>query len=134
MGTSQRAAALTSSPPDLLPFKCDGAANERTRKFLLGVIQICLNYIERENDRAQKVIDFYQPDEIIKMFDFSIPDTPTELDQLVEDCRRTLAYQVKTGECWLRKIRAASEREFVRTRAEVGRAPDPIRARLVLRR
>lgn len=83
---------------DLLPFKCDPAANEQTRKFLLGVIKICLDYIERENDRSEKVIDFYQPDEIIKLFDFSIPDSPTDLDRLVEDCKRTLAYQVKTGE------------------------------------
>lgn len=81
----------------MLPFKCDPEANEQTKKFLLGVIKICLDYIERENNRDEKVIDFYQPDEIMKMFDFSIPDSPIELDRLVEDCRRTLAFQVKTG-------------------------------------
>lgn len=81
----------------MLPFKCDSAANERTRKFLSGVIKICLDYIEKENDRNEKVIDFYQPDEIMRMFDFSIPDSPVDLDRLVEDCRQTLAYQVKTG-------------------------------------
>ena len=84
-------------PADLLPFKCDEAANEQTKKFLLGVIKICLDYIERENDRKEKVIDFYQPEEIMRMFDFSIPDSPLELDKLVEDCRRTLSLQVKTG-------------------------------------
>lgn len=88
-----------SPPPilDLLPFKCDSEANERTRKFLLGVINICLDYVERENDRKEKVIDFYQPEEIMRMFDFSIPDSPSELDRLVEDCRQTLFYQVRTG-------------------------------------
>lgn len=83
-----------------MPFKCDSAANERTRKFLNGVIRICIDYIERENKRDEKVIEFYQPQQILKMFDFSIPDTPTELDRLVEDCRQTLALQVRTGK-WL---------------------------------
>lgn len=82
----------------MLPFKFDENANEQTKKFLLGVIKICLDYIERENNRNEKVIDFYQPEEIMKMFDFSIPDSPIELDRLVEDCRRTLSFQVKTGE------------------------------------
>jgi len=84
-------------PPDLLPFRGDSEGNEQTRKFLLGVIQICLDYIEREFDRSERVIEFRQPDEIIRMFDFSIPDSPSDLDQLVEDCRRTLAQQVRTG-------------------------------------
>lgn len=82
---------------DLFPFKSDSGANEKTRKFLLGVIKICLDYIERENDRNEKVINFYQPEEIMKIFDFSIPENPTDLDRLVEDCKTTLAYQVKTG-------------------------------------
>lgn len=82
---------------DLLPFEVGQTANEQTRKFLLGVIKICLDYIERENDRNEKVIDFYQPEEMMKMFDFSIPESPLELDRLVEDCKRTLGYQVKTG-------------------------------------
>lgn len=82
---------------DLLPFKSDALASEQTRKFLLGVIKICLDYVERQNSRAEKVVEFYQPDEIMKMFDFSIPDTPLELDKLVEDCRKTLSLQVKTG-------------------------------------
>lgn len=82
---------------DLFPFKTDQEANDRTRKFLLGVVNICLDYVERENDREERVIDFYQPDQIMRMFDFSIPDSPSELDRLVEDCRQTLAYQVRTG-------------------------------------
>lgn len=82
----------------MLPFKSDQGASEQTRKFLQGVISICLDYIERENKRSEKVIEFYQPEEIMRMFDFSIPDSPSELDQLVEDCRQTLAYQVRTGE------------------------------------
>lgn len=86
-----------NSIADLLPFKTDQETNERTRKFLNGVINICLDYIERENKRSEKVIEFYQPEEMMRMFDFSIPDSPTELDRLVEDCRQTLAYQVRTG-------------------------------------
>lgn len=63
------------------------------------MIKICLDYIERENDRQEKVIDFYQPAEMLRMFDFSIPDDPVELDRLVEDCQQALRYQVKTGKC-----------------------------------
>lgn len=98
---------------DLLPFKCDEAANERTRKFLESVVKICTDYIERENDRSEKVINFYQPDEIMKMFDFSIPDCPTDLERLIEDCKRTLALQVHTG-----KYDADSSR-FVRGPSEL---------------
>lgn len=90
---------------DLLPFKSDSAANEQTRKFLLGVIKICLDYIEQQNNRSEKVVEFYQPDEIMKMFDFSIPDSPLELDKLVDDCRKTLSYQVKTGKFLTREVR-----------------------------
>lgn len=61
------------------------------------MIKICLDYIDRENDRREKVIDFHQPAEMMQMFDFSIPNDPRELDRLVEDCRQTLLYQVKTG-------------------------------------
>lgn len=97
----------------MLPFKCDQAANEKTRKFLNGVISVCLDFVERENDRREKVIDFHQPDEVMRMFDFSIPDSPAELDSLVEDCRRTLALQVKTGECACASCSLPSGRPFV---------------------
>lgn len=83
---------------DILPFKFDDEANEKTREFLQKIIEICLDYIKKENDRNEKVIHFYQPDEMIRMFDFSIQNEPIDLDRLVEDCRQTLAYQVKTGE------------------------------------
>ena len=94
--TSKQANKQTNCA-DLLPFKCDSAASEQTRKFLQGVVGICLDYVERENRREEKVIDFYQPEQILRMFDFSIPDSPVELERLVEDCRQTLAYQVRTG-------------------------------------
>lgn len=62
------------------------------------MIKICLDYIEQQNDRGEKVLNFYQPAEILKMFDFSIPDDPIELDRLVEDCSQALSFQVKIGE------------------------------------
>lgn len=83
---------------ELLPFNLEPEAGEKTRHFLERVIKICLNYIERENDRSQKVIDFQQPEQIMRMFDFSIPLDPLSLDQLVADCEATLLHQVKTGE------------------------------------
>lgn len=89
---------MLAGASDLLPFNGDlSEGSRRTRDFLSRVIRICLDYIERENDRAQKVIHFHQPEEMLKMFDFAIPREPVPLDQLVDDCYKTLEHQVKTG-------------------------------------
>lgn len=82
---------------DLLPHKSDAEARASTRHFLTSVVQICLDFIERENDRSEKVIDFYQPREMMAKFDFELPEVATKLDKLIEDCAHTLKYQVNTG-------------------------------------
>lgn len=82
---------------DLLPFKSDEDARAETRNFLSAVIKVCLDYIETENDRAEKVIDFYQPSEMLQKFDFELPDVAKKLDSLIADCIDTLKFQVRTG-------------------------------------
>ncbi len=69
-----------------------------TREFLLKVIEICLEFIKESNDRSTKVLDFHQPNELKKLFDFEIPDGPLNIAQIINDCKEALRYQVKTGE------------------------------------
>jgi len=68
-----------------------------TREFLLKVIEICLEFIKESNDRSTKVLDFHQPNELKKLFDFEIPDGPLNIEQIINDCKEALRYQVKTG-------------------------------------
>ena len=81
---------------DLLPINEHGYP--QTKEFLLSVIEICLDFIKKSNDRTTKVLDFHQPSEMKELFDFSIPDDPLDVKQLIFDCAQTLEYQVKTGE------------------------------------
>ena len=80
---------------DILPVK-EGSEVE-TEAFLKHVIQICLEFIKDSNDRRNKVLDFKQPDEMLKVYDFTIPDEPQNIDQLLKDCSDCLKNQVKTG-------------------------------------
>ncbi|XP_054162481.1 glutamate decarboxylase-like [Oppia nitens] len=80
---------------DLFPINENG--NKPTKEFLLKVIEICLDFIQKSNDRSTKVIDFHTPEELQKLFDFSIPDEPLNIGQILNDCRDALKYQVKTA-------------------------------------
>ncbi|RWS23639.1 glutamate decarboxylase-like protein [Leptotrombidium deliense] len=79
---------------DLLPLKDSGY--QVTREFLLSVVEILIDFIKKSNDRSTKVVDFHQPDQLMQVFDFSIPEDPQNLDQLLVDCKDALKYQVKT--------------------------------------
>ena len=71
--------------------------DENTREFLRHIIEILLDFITDTNNRDSKVVDFYHPDKLKEKLDLEIPEKPLSLDQLLEDCRDTLKYQVKTG-------------------------------------
>ena len=58
---------------------------------------ILLDFIDKSNDRNEKVLDFHHPAQLLDVIDLSIPDEPQNLDQLLTDCKDTLKYQVKTG-------------------------------------
>jgi glutamate decarboxylase len=80
----------------LLPLNRSG--NEQTKQFLQEVVELCKKFIDESNDPKKKIVDFHQPDEMLKLMDFDIPDAPMNLESLVKDCELTLKYQVKTGQ------------------------------------
>ena len=65
-------------------------AEDTTSKFLYAVVEILLDFINQTNDRDAPVIDFHHPSQITKAMDFSLPDYPLPLEQLVTDCRTAL--------------------------------------------
>jgi hypothetical protein len=70
-----------------------------TREFLLKLIDVLLEFVRQTNDRNCKVLDFHHPADMRRLMDLELPDTPSTLQQLIDDCCITLKYQVKTGEC-----------------------------------
>lgn len=72
-------------------------ADRNTREFLHRVIDILLDYIQKSNDRSNKILDFHHPEQMREVIDLEIPDKPLNLDQLLVDCKDTMKYGVKTG-------------------------------------
>lgn len=52
--------------------------------FLKKFVEILLNYIQEENDRNSKVLDFYQPAEMIKKINLCIPENAMNLSDLLK--------------------------------------------------
>ena len=82
---------------DLLPVLNGKKAETNTEDFLQEVFDILMEYIKKSNDRNNKILDFHQPEQILETMDFSLPDKPQNLDQILVDCKDALKYQVKTG-------------------------------------
>jgi len=85
---------------ELWPVCQDGNSQEtdaKTREFLKRVVEILLDHITIQNDRSTKIVDFHTPEQLKEVIDFTIPEDPINLDQLLVDCKDTLKYQVKTG-------------------------------------
>ena len=74
-------------------------AETNTENFLEEVFQILMEHIRKSNDRSNKILDFHHPDQILDAMDFSLPQKPQNLDQILVDCKDALKYQVKTGTC-----------------------------------
>ncbi|XP_075218103.1 glutamate decarboxylase [Lycorma delicatula] len=68
-----------------------------TKEFLQKVIDILMDFINETNDRNCKVLDFHHPDKMKQLLDLEVPDKGVALQQLIEDCAKTLKYQVRTG-------------------------------------
>ncbi|CAG5005537.1 unnamed protein product [Parnassius apollo] len=79
----------------ILPYRED--ANAQTREFLARVVDVLLDYVQKVNDRNEKILDFKMPEEMQKALDLHLPDEPLPLKQLLEDCKIALKNQVKTG-------------------------------------
>lgn len=82
---------------DMFPVSSGPDSEKTTSDFLYAVVEILLDFVNQSNDRESHVLDFHHPQQITKAMDFSLPDKPMPLEQLVVDCRTALKYQVKTG-------------------------------------
>ena len=91
-------------PADLFPMSSSKSAERATASFLEQVLDILLDHVRRSNDRKAKILDWHQPNQLREAMDFSLPDQPQNLDQILVDCKDALKYQVKTGEELLNPI------------------------------
>ena len=74
------------------------AKNEAfTKEFLQSVLEILWNFIRDSNNRDTSVLKFHHPEQLMNMMDFSLPETPRNLQQILSDCKHALNHQVKTG-------------------------------------
>nr|CAD7462806.1 unnamed protein product [Timema tahoe] len=80
---------------DILPYNLEGLP--ATREFLLKVTDILLDFVKETNDRDKKVLEFHHPADMWKLLDLEIPERGLTLQQLIDDCSKTLKYQVRTG-------------------------------------
>ena len=64
-------------------------------------MELLWNFISDSNDRETKVLEFHHPEQLMNIMDFTLPDSPKNLQEVLNDCRQTLKYQVKTGEDFL---------------------------------
>lgn len=81
---------------DIIP---SASTDSETREFLLKVIDILLDYVKTQNDRSERILEFHHPEDMKKLLDLDLPESALPLQQLVQDCAKTMKYQVRTGEC-----------------------------------
>uniref|UniRef100_A0A182SZ50 Uncharacterized protein n=1 Tax=Anopheles maculatus TaxID=74869 RepID=A0A182SZ50_9DIPT len=74
------------------------ADSAETREFLNKIAELLVDYVNIQNDRKEKILDFHHPEDMKKLLTLDIPEDAVTLQQLVKDCAMTLKYQVKTGE------------------------------------
>ena len=70
--------------------------------FLQNVVDILLDYIRESNDRKSLVVEFHHPNKLRQVIsDLLEIDTGDSKDEkgILEDCRETLKYCVRTGQC-----------------------------------
>lgn len=65
------------------------------------MIDVLLDFVKATNDRNDKVLEFHHPEDMKRLLDLDVPDTAVPLQQLIEDCAKTMKYQVKTGKSFL---------------------------------
>lgn len=79
---------------DIIPA---ATTDTETREFLSKVIDILLDYVKTQNDRNERILEFHHPEEMMKLLDLELPDSALPLQQLIQDCAKTMKYQVRTG-------------------------------------
>lgn len=91
---SDKTAKLTAK--DIIPM-IQSADSAETREFLQKIMELLIDYVNVQNDRKEKILDFHHPEDMKKLLSLDVPDDAVTLQQLVKDCALTLKYQVKTG-------------------------------------
>lgn len=81
---------------DLLPFN-EKNGNTVTKVFLRKMVEMFLDHIRKMNDRNEKVLEFRLPGDMESCMDYTIPQKPLPLQQILNDCHQTLFYHVKNG-------------------------------------
>ncbi|XP_065839426.1 glutamate decarboxylase 1-like isoform X2 [Oscarella lobularis] len=79
---------------DLLPWS---SAPETTKSFVTRICALLLEYVETTFDRSTKVVDFMQPEDLKTKIDLDLRDEPENLDKIVDLCRTSLEYSVRSG-------------------------------------
>lgn len=83
-------------PTDIIPTATSNDAE--TKEFLLKVIDVLLDYVKSQNDRSERILEFHHPEEMKNLLDLDLPESALPLQQLIQDCAKTMKYQVRTGE------------------------------------
>lgn len=79
---------------DIIP---SASTDTETKEFLLKVIDILLDYVKSQNDRSERILEFHHPEEMKNLLDLDLPESALPLQQLIQDCAKTMKYQVRTG-------------------------------------
>jgi len=66
---------------------------------MVELMTMLLDYMRTANDRSTKVVNFKQPHELRQLMEhcLQIHSEPQNLQQVLNDCRETMKYCVKTG-------------------------------------
>ncbi|XP_055528972.1 glutamate decarboxylase [Wyeomyia smithii] len=91
---SDKTARLTAK--DIIPM-IQSSDSAETREFLQKVSELLIDYVNIQNDRKEKILDFHHPEDMKKLLKLDVPAEAVTLQQLLKDCAITLKYQVKTG-------------------------------------
>lgn len=75
-------------------------ADTETRAFLHRLADILIEFLRKSYDRQTRILDFHHPEQLLEVLDLTLPAQPQNLNQLLADCRDTLTYQVKVGQCF----------------------------------
>ncbi|RNA18520.1 Glutamate decarboxylase [Brachionus plicatilis] len=78
---------------DILP----NGEYETTCEFLQRILDLMLVYIQKANDRTEKILKFQYPDDLKNSLDLEIKSEPLSLKKLIEDCQMVMDNAVKTG-------------------------------------
>lgn len=78
---------------DLLP----NGNQEISSQFFQKIFDLVIDFIGKTMSRSEKILDFKNPEELKKHFNFEIPAEPKSLNEVLDDCTKIMNSCVKTG-------------------------------------